>query len=116
MTTDRRLIENSDRGITLNKQLAWTMLAALVGTVWWGGSTVTGLQKSTENLVQAVGETRALIAAERQASAALEARIRALETTSTRQDARFDALSRSVEEIKVSVRESNALLRKITAP
>lgn len=114
--TDRRLIENSDRGITLNKQLAWTMLVALIGAVWWGGSTVTGLQSSTNNLVLAVGETRALIAAERQAATALEARIRSLETTSTRQDARFDALSRSLDEMKASLRETNSMLRQIAKP
>lgn len=120
------MIENSDRGITLNKQLAWTILVALVLGSMWVGSTVTGLQNSTENLIKSLAEMSAkiesekattanLVANERQFGAALEARIRALEVTSTRQDARFDALSRSLEEVKSAQRESNDLLRQIIA-
>ena len=102
------MIENSDRGITFNKQLAWTMLAALVAVVWYGGTTISGLQNSVENLVILSGETRV-------SASGLESRIRALEVTSTRQDARFDALSRSLEEVKSAQRESNDLLRQIIA-
>lgn len=31
MTDSRPVIENSDRGITLNKQLAWTIGGGLIG-------------------------------------------------------------------------------------
>jgi len=30
---NRPMIENSDRGITINKSLAWTMVAGLLGAV-----------------------------------------------------------------------------------
>lgn len=110
-----KIIENADRGVTLNKQLAWTMLVALVGAVWWGGSTITKLQASTENLVDAVSETRSTIADERQTARALEARVRALEASATRQNAQFEALSKGMDELKTQQRETNALLRKIAA-
>lgn len=113
MTSPRPMIENSDRGITLNKQLAWTILSALVVGGMWIGSTVTGLQGSTRNLSEAISETRSTISAERQSNSALEQRIRILENTSSRQDARFDALNLSLEEVKSAQRETNTLLRQI---
>ena len=40
------MIENIDRGVTLNKPLAWTMFVAVVTLVWYGGTTVTMQQAS----------------------------------------------------------------------
>ena len=57
------MIENSERGITINKALAWTMLVSVAGLIWWGGGTLATLQS----------------AAERASSAQLEARIRVLD-------------------------------------
>ena len=95
------MIENSDRGITLNKSLAWTVSVALVFTGLWVGTTVTGLT----NQVQAVAsntEQRMTEAASQRA--AMEARIRILENSSTRQDAQFQALAASLEEVKSLLR------------
>ena len=110
----RPMIENSDRGITLNKQLAWTVLSAMVLGGMWIGGTVTGLQNTTANLNDAIDETRQTIVAEKQSSSALEIRIRDLEVASTRQNTRFDALTQSLEEVKAAQRETNGLLRQIT--
>lgn len=113
----RPMIENSDRGITLNKQLAWTIGVAIVGGGFWIGSTVTGLQSSTARLISDLSESRAQITAdlatEKQAAGVLEARVRTLEVSTTRQDARFDALSRSLDELKSQQRETNDLLRQM---
>lgn len=109
----RPMIENSDRGLTINKSLAWTMLVALVGLVWYGGSTITGLENATSSLTLALADTKILIAAERQAATSLESRVRTLENSATRQDARFDALSRSLEELKAESRQTNDLLRRL---
>lgn len=111
------MIENSDRGITLNKQLAWTIGTAIVVGGFWIGSTVTGLQTTTSRFSADLIESRtaitADIAAEKQASMVLETRVRSLEVSTTRQDARFDALSRSLDELKSQQRETNDLLRQI---
>ena len=107
------MIENSDRGVTLNKPLAWTMFVAVVTLVWYGGTTVTMLQASSDALLQSVLETRAMIAAERESSLQLESRIRVLESSASRQDARFDAFSQSLEELKSAQRETNELLRQL---
>ena len=57
-----------------------------------------------------------MIVAERANSAQLEARVRVLENSATRQDVRFDALSLSlsINELKQLARETNALLRELT--
>ena len=107
------MIENSDRGLTINKPLAWTILTALVALVWFGGTTITGLQNATANLTAALVETKALIAAERASSASLESRVRSLENSATRQDTRFDAMAQSLEELKAEARQTNGLLRRL---
>lgn len=107
------MIENSDRGLTINKQLAWTMLVALIALVWYGGSTITGLQNATDTLTLALGDTKTLIAAERASSVTLEARVRTLENSATRQDTRFDGLSQSLEELKAETRQTNDMLRRL---
>ncbi|TFL16445.1 hypothetical protein [Jannaschia formosa] len=107
------MIENSERGITLNKTLAWGMLLSLVSAVWFGGTTVADLQASTENLDAAIRETREVAAADRRTALQIEARVRALETNASRQDARFDALRQSLDEVKAGQQETNELLRRL---
>lgn len=107
MTHDGKpMIENSDRGITLAKPLAWTILVSVVGAVWYGGSTVASLNQSTQTVL-------ASLAAIQMTNAQVEGRVRALENNASRQDARFEALKQSLDEVKEQGRETNALLRQI---
>jgi hypothetical protein len=107
------MIENSERGITINKALAWTMLVSVTGLIWWGGGTLASLQRAADRLTSALTETREMIMAERASSAQLEARVRLLENSAARQDTRFDALSVSINELKQQARETNTLLREL---
>ena len=100
------MIENSDRGITLAKPLAWTMLVSVIGAVWYGGSTVSSLSYSTNSMVQAVSVQQAAISQ-------VEVRVRALENNASRQDARFDGLKQSLDEVKAAQLETNVLLREL---
>ena len=109
----KTMIETSDRGITINKALAWTMLVSVAGLIWWGGGTLASLQGAADRLTLALTETREMIVVERASSAQLEARVRALETSAARQDTRFDALSVSINELKSQARETNTLLREL---
>ena len=34
------MTESTERGITINKALAWTMLVSVIGLIWWGGGTL----------------------------------------------------------------------------
>ena len=107
------MIENNERGVTINKALAWTMLVSVTGVIWWGGGTLASLQSAADRLTSALTETREMIVAERASSAQLEARVRTLENSAARQDVRFDALSLSINELKQQARETNALLREL---
>jgi len=107
------MIEHTERGITINKALAWTMLVSVAGLIWWGGGTLASLQSAADQLTTALKETREMIVAERASSAQLEARVRVLENSATRQDVRFDALSVSINELKLQARETNTLLREM---
>ena len=107
------MIDSTDRGIAINKALAWTMLVTVAGLLWWGGGTLASLQGAADRLTTALMETREMIVVERASSAQLEARVRALENSATRQDVRFDALSVSINELKQQARETNTLLREL---
>lgn len=103
---NKPMIENSERGVTLNKTLAWAMLLSLVSLVWFGGTTVSNLQNSTESLASLLVDTR-------QTASAVEARVRALETNASRAGAEFHALRQSLDEVKQVQRETNELLRQL---
>ena len=109
----KTMIEHNERGIMINKALAWTMLVSVTGVIWWGGGTLASLQAAADRLTSALTETREMIVAERASSAQLEARVRTLENSATRQDVRFDALSLSINELKQQARETNTLLREL---
>ena len=107
------MTETTERGISINKALAWTMLVSVTGLIWWGGGTLASMQGAADRLTSALTETREMIVAERANSAQLEARVRALENSATRQDTRFDALALSIIELKQKARETNTLLREL---
>ena len=109
----KTMFEQNERGITINKALAWTMLASVTGVIWWGGGTLASLRSAADRLTSALTETREMIMAERASSAQLEARVRVLENSAARQDVRFDALSLSINELKQQARETNTLLREL---
>ena len=71
------------------------------------------LQGAEDRLTSALTDTREMINAERASSAQLEAWVEVLENSATRQDVRFDALSLSINELKLQAREANTLLREL---
>lgn len=77
-----RHIEQTDRGITLNKSLAWTMAVALVSAGIWVGAQLS----STQTALQGV---RAELSSLRETVTALTPRVRANETGLARQDERL---------------------------
>lgn len=82
---DRKLIENSDRGITLNKSLAWTILCGLLGTgVFYGVN-----MASTSTKLDEIARSSTAATAERQA---IESRVRSLEQSKARDDERFTSI------------------------
>lgn len=99
-------IENSDRGLTINKSLAWTMACGLIGVGLYLG---TGMATLSSGLSQIQEATDAASTAR----LSLEVRVRALENESARSVARFEGFSRSLDEIKDDQKENNRLLRAL---
>lgn len=118
------MIENSDRGITLNKSLAWTIFSSLVVLVWWGGATLSRTQNTLDALAAAQMadrmEARTAMAEgraeSRTATAQVEQRVRALENTQSRVDAQFTAMRESLDEIKQQNGAIEQLVRQYLRP
>lgn len=82
---ERKLIENSDRGITLNKSLAWTILTVLIGSGFYFGSELRGMSENIKSAAT-VADGAAI---ERRA---IESRVRSLEQSKARDDERFTSI------------------------
>ncbi|WP_065321327.1 hypothetical protein [Tritonibacter mobilis] len=93
------MIENSDRGITLNKSLAWTVACGLVGAGLWVGIQVATLRGETATLSQTINGLRADLTASEARQAALTSRVRANETALARQDERLSLILSTLNKI-----------------
>jgi hypothetical protein len=107
------MIENSDRGLTINKGLAWTMVSGLVVAGVWVGVQTTTLSTGIKTLQGDLTDAIQSQAVEENRRDALAARVRALETKSAARDASFQHLSRSLQEMKSQLSENNRLLREL---
>jgi hypothetical protein len=97
-------IENSDRGITLSKSLAWTLIVGLVGGGFWVGSSLSGLQSTVNTLSTSFSEIKAV-------NAAQTARVTALERAQSRDAARMAELGRVLERIDDKLDDLSKQLR-----
>lgn len=94
MPEDRRpMIENSDRGVTLSKPLAWMIFVAVVSAVWTGATTIAGLANSTDAVVKALSVTQLH-------TSQMEARIRAVEIAQASQTSDLRSIQLGITEIK----------------
>ena len=99
-------IENSDRGITLNKSLAWTMAVGLItGSIWLGGN-----MASVSARMDQFAEVSSIGFSER---AELEIRVRALENSMAQSRVQFEAIYGAIQDLKTDQREITNLLRQI---
>ena len=93
------MIENSDRGITLNKNLAYTVAVGLVGAGLWVGMEVATLRGVTTNLAQTIDGLRVDLNASEAQQNALSSRVRANETGLARQDERLSLILTTLNKI-----------------
>lgn len=103
------MIENSDRGITLNKGLAWTVGSGLIGAGLYVGLNIAGL-------TTALGAQNDQILEARQSRIGIEMRVRALENSAAGTAVQFQNLSAGLDEVKSAQRETNTLLRQLVRP
>lgn len=93
------MIENSDRGITLNKSLAWTVACGLVGAGLWVGGQVATLRGETKSLADAVNAMRVDMTASESRQNALAVRVSANEMNLARQDERLALILSTLNKI-----------------
>ena len=98
---NKPMIENSDRGITLNKSLAWTMATALVAGGIWVGVQITSTKEGIQVLSQRQAEDRleirhnaAQINTMRSQSARLDQKITNIEQSAARTEANVSEILR----------------------
>ncbi|MBM1817154.1 hypothetical protein [Pseudosulfitobacter pseudonitzschiae] len=99
-------IENSDRGITMNKGLAWSMACGMIGAGLWVGIQLASATTKIDEFARINTDAAS-------ARASLEVRVRALENAATQTRVQFETLYQTMQEIKTDQRESNDLLRRI---
>lgn len=103
-------MERPSDALVINKQLAWTMLAAIVAAAWYFGQTLSGITGKIEALEAA--RIQADLADERDAAdiardlADHEARIRPLEASAP-------AIAQSLADIKAAQREQGNTLQSL---
>lgn len=86
------VIEQSDRGITLTKGLAWTMLGGIFGGGLWLGVQLATLSSSIEGQAGSLTQLQAQIAAGVRTQNELDDRVRRLESQQARSDERYSSI------------------------
>jgi len=99
-------IENSDRGITLNKSLAWAMVVGLTTASIGLGGTMSNISTSMKQFTKISSDAIA-------ARTSLEIRIRALETSMAQGRTQFESIYGTLQDLKIDQREITNLLRQI---
>ena len=111
------VIENSDRGITLNKTLAWTVLVGLLGAgvlVGTQTATLTSGIVALQGDLDAAIQTQATEVGKRERLAdRITDRVRALEIRGSARDTAFSNLSTKMQEVTRQLQENNRLLREL---
>lgn len=99
------MIENSERGITLNKSLAWAIVVALVTGGMWVGTQITSAQKGITTLTERQVEDRDAIRANsasinnlRSSNARIDEKLIGIERTATRTESAVAEILRYLRE------------------
>lgn len=112
---NKPMIENSDRGVTLNKSLAWAIICGLIGAGLWVGLQVQAATSGIQNLSDSIAEIKADAttqqAVERQRRTEVDARLRVLETTRAADATEISALRRDLTDFRKELREAVSVLR-----
>lgn len=107
------MIENSDRGITVNKTLAWTMVSGLLFAGMWVGVQTATLSAGIHELQGDLDSAIQMQAAEAGRRDRLADRVRGLETKSAARDASYQHLAGNLQDLQAQLSENNRLLREI---
>lgn len=105
------MIEQSERGITLNKSLAWTILVALIGGGIWIGTVVTEARTGVQTANKSVEALGARQIEDRKAIAINRRDISELRSSNARIDQRLLNIETGVRRTEDSIAEILQYLR-----
>lgn len=103
-------IQVGDRGITLSKSLAWTIVAGLVGAAVWLGIEVGNTRSTLDGLVAAQEVRHAETQRIRRDT---DLRLRALETARATDGGEIAALRRDLTSFREDIRDLKDILRTL---
>ena len=104
------MIENSDRGITVNKALAWTIVSGLLAGGFFMGSELASTKAILTELKQGSESSRLEM---KRVTDGIDARLRAVETSRASDATEIIGLRREIGDFRGEVRELTRLLREI---
>lgn len=114
---NKPMITNEDRGITLNKSLAWTIGVALVSVGLFVGMELAATRTQQKNILeqlqamQQASQTRQSEAA--LARSQLDTRLRAVETTTAADRSEITALRRELGDFRTELRQTVQILQQL---
>lgn len=101
-------INNDDRGITINKQLAWAMILGLVGAGIWLGTETASTKSMIQSLADQQTQRHAETLSQRRET---DSRLRALESSRATADSELGALRRDFNEWRSETRRSDQAIQ-----
>jgi hypothetical protein len=109
------MIENSDRGITLAKPLAWSIFIAIIGGGIWVGQQTGSVQSELVTVAGALSEIKAAQSVREERSQrdreALDVRLRAVENSRVQDAAEINGLRRDLTDFRAELKEATSLFR-----
>jgi septal ring factor EnvC (AmiA/AmiB activator) len=108
-----KVIENSDRGLTINKGLAWTIVTALVAAGVWVGTQTATMSSGIDDLSDELDKLSAQISSEAGKRDQLAIRVRNLENKNAARDANYSHFSKRMQDVQTQLSENNRLLREL---
>jgi hypothetical protein len=105
-------ITDEDRGLTINKSLAWTMLTGIFAGGLWLGVQLTETQSAIQAMQQDAKDRNAEEVVNRRE---IDARLRTLEQSRVGDASEIAALRRDLNELRPELRELTSLIRGLEA-
>lgn len=106
----RQMIENSDRGITVNKALAWTIVCGLIGGGFFMGAELASTKAILTEIKQGSENSRMEM---KRVTDGIDVRLRAVEMNRASDATEIIGLRREIGDFRGEVRELTKLLREI---
>jgi hypothetical protein len=106
------MIENSDRGITVNKTLAWTIVTGVLAGGFYMGSELASTSAILQEIKLGAEKSRTEM---KQVTDGIDARLRSVETSRASDATEIAGLRRDIGDFRSEVRELTNLLRDVNS-